>query len=111
MSARQKIAALQATIDAAVLKIAELQPAADKEIDTSSLAAGDTVSFEYGRAEKKRNLSGVVIAIKREPNKAALVKVQVGDGFDAEILTVFETTIFQVGGAAAVDPLAGVAVE
>lgn len=99
MSARNKIAEIDAKIAKLQAARAELEQQAANEVDTSTLKAGDVVSFEYGRGEKRRTDTGTVLAVKREEGKAGLVRVQVGGGFDAEVLTVFEAAIRSVAAA------------
>jgi hypothetical protein len=52
---------------------------------------GRKVRFDYGRGEKKRSYEGVVLA-RRDPAEGEKVapqcRVQVGEGFDIEILTI-----------------------
>ncbi len=93
MNARTKIADIDAKIAKLQAARAELEQAALYEVDTSDLKAGDSVDFEFGRGEKRRNMTGVVSAIKREEGKAGLVRIVSGEGFDAEIVTVFEASI------------------
>lgn len=70
---------------------------------------GDVVDFTYGRTTpttSARELTGIVIGVKpaaeadgkRTP---ALVRVQVGDGFDAEILTIYPAQIKEPGESTA----------
>lgn len=93
ISIRQQIAKLQATIDAAKAKIEELLPQAENEIDTASITAGFVVVTAYGRGEKAREVVAQVLGVKREAGKAALFKVLIGEGFDAEQGIVFESAI------------------
>lgn len=99
MSARTKIAEIDAKIAKLQAARAALEEAATNEVDTSALKAGDLVTFEFGRGEKKRTYAGTVVAIKREENKAGLVRVIVGEGFDAETFTTFEASIRSVVAA------------
>lgn len=70
---------------------------------------GDVVDFTYGRTTpttSARELTGIVIGVKpatevdgkRTP---ALVRVQVGDGFDSEILTIYPAQIKEPGESTA----------
>ena len=108
VSIRQQIAKLQATIDAAKAKIEELLPQAENEIDTASIAAGFVVVTAYGRGEKARDVEAKVLGVKREAGKAALFKVLIGEGFDAEQGIVFESAIKSIVSKPepAADPLA-----
>ena len=108
ISIRQQITKLQATIDAAYAKIEELLPQAENEIDTASITAGFVVVTAYGRGEKAREVVAKVLGVKREAGKAALFKVLIGEGFDAEQGIVFESAIKSIVSTSepARDPLA-----
>lgn len=92
-SIREQIAALEA-------KLAALKVQAENEIDPSSIVAGATVSFEYGKGDTKRTLSGVITGIKPAdpavPKSATLIRVAVGEGFDAQIVTIYPTAVRSV---------------
>jgi hypothetical protein len=58
----------------------------------NNVEAGDTVSFNFGRAEKKKTLTGTVTGV-RDINLGRQVKVSVGEGFDAETKVIFARDI------------------
>jgi hypothetical protein len=93
MSAKSKIAKLQAQIDALNVKIAELQAAADAEVDLSLAVPGASITATYGRGEKARTISGVLRGAKTNERGVSLYKIEVGEGVDAEFITVFANQI------------------
>lgn len=95
MSARQKIASINAQIEKLVAKRTELEAAAANEVDTASLAAGDTVGATYGRGDKARQVSGKVLGIANN-GKVNIVKVLIGEGADSEIISLFEAQITSI---------------
>lgn len=82
-------------------QIAKLQAKREKianslELEAGDLAAGDRVTFEYGRstsAEGRRTLEGVVKGVFTPVKGGVQVKVEVGEGYEAELLTTPLTTI------------------
>lgn len=85
-------------------QIAKLQARREKvanslELEAGDLSAGDTVTFEYGRstsAEGRRTLEGVVKGVFTPVKGGVQVKVEVGEGYEAELLTTPLTTIKSV---------------
>jgi len=75
-------------VDAARAKLAQLINERDNRSRIDSIAVGSTVSFEYGRGEKRRTLSGVVTATKDDEKAGRLLAVTVGEGFDAQLLQI-----------------------
>lgn len=63
-----------------------------------SLTAGQRVSFEHGRADKRRAVSdAVIVAVKAgEDGKAKQYKVQYGEGFDQQFQVIFPGQITDV---------------
>lgn len=68
-------------------KANELREEARKEEALRSVGAGTEVSFEVGRAETRRTVSGNVLAAYDIDGKRK-VKVLVGEGADAELFEV-----------------------
>lgn len=79
--AREDVAKAQAKLDALLLEQANRG-----RVD--SLAVGSTVSFEYGRGEKRRVLTGNVVAVGDDEKLGKLLAVQVGEGLDIETLKI-----------------------
>lgn len=107
MSAHVKIAALRARIAADTAKIAELEVLAANEVDTSKVAKGTKITFEFGRGDSKTTLFGTVQGVKREEGKAAIAKVLVEkDNGDVDLVGIFLSAIKAVEGDQPVaDPL------
>lgn len=90
-----------ATIDEQVKKLgekrAELVAKQDSEVDPAHIIAGSTVTFDYGKGETKRVLTGVVTGVKPAdpavPKSATLIRVAVGEGFDAQIVTIYPASV------------------
>jgi hypothetical protein len=76
-----------------------------------SLAQGDVVAAKYGRAETARDVTGVVLGVNHT-DTVTQIKIQVGAGFDTEILTINPQHITAVTKVASnvaqlADPLVG----
>lgn len=100
MSARQKIESINAKIKELEAKKAELQAAADAEVDTGSIAEGDEVTANYGRGDKARVVTGKVLGVTNN-GKVDIVKALIGTGADSEIISLFKQ---QITGVAKVAP-------
>lgn len=91
-------------IDAKIAKLqaqrAEIAAKADSEVDFARVEQGTIITFEYGRAEKRRTLTGVVMGRKGQDKGPDLLKVRVGEGFEAEIVQTLITSVTQVGPVA-----------
>ena len=111
MTAFEKIAKIEAQIEALGAKLADARIKAANEVDPAGIVDGATVTFNYGRAEKARVLTGVVLGIKAAGAKGAdVVKVQVGTGVDTEVLSIFKAQVTKIEGITSeeqADPLAG----
>lgn len=83
----EKIAKLEKQVADAQAKIAELRDGARKEEALQNIGTGTVVSFQAGRAETRRTVSGTVLAAYDE-GKVRKVKVLVGAGADAELFAV-----------------------
>ena len=74
-----------------VIKLLALKEVSEELNLSGQVQPGRKVRFDYGRGEKKRSYEGVVLA-RRDPAEGEKVapqcRVQVGEGFDIEILTI-----------------------
>lgn len=86
--AEQKVAKAAEALAKAQQELAALQSIA-------SIVPGVTVTFDYGRGEKVRTLTGVVRAVK-DSN----FKIEVGEGFEADLLIVHVNAIKEIVGTA-----------
>jgi hypothetical protein len=114
--AKITIASLKARIAADTAKLAELEAVAAAGNAMANLASGDVIEFMFGRGETRKQRAGVVLGIA-ETDKGKRIKLQVGEGFDAEILVITSDAIVAVAEdatqagavdstAASADPLA-----
>lgn len=98
-TAREKIASIDTQIAALQAKRVELEAKVGNEVDTSKVVAGRTVDFKYGKAPNLRDLTGSVVGVKPAvPGEkgGTLVRVAVGEGFDAQIVTIFPSAVTKV---------------
>jgi hypothetical protein len=96
---------------------ADALEAAEKAGNTlANLASGGVIEFMFGRGETRKQRAGVVLGIA-ETDKGKRIKIQTGEGFDAEILVISPDAIVAVAEdiaegqamdptAASADPLA-----
>jgi hypothetical protein len=78
-------------------KRAELLVAAESELDLSRVEQGTEVRFIYGRAESKKELTGTVLGRKSQPKGADLIRISTGEGFDAQVVTVYVNNVTAIG--------------
>lgn len=97
--ARAAVAKAQATL-------AALESELNNRTRFENLAAGQVVSFEFGRAEKRRTLSGTILSVHEDPKGGKLLVVQSGEGLDIQINKVPASSIIFDGEAAAEEPAA-----
>lgn len=99
-SIREQIAAQEAiitkataTITAANAALDLLRPQLADEVDPTKIVAGAVVVFKYGKGESVRDLTGTVLAIKAadpaQPKSAPQARVAVGEGFEADVKTIY----------------------
>lgn len=74
-------------------KIAALEATVANEAAIEALSAGDEVVYVYGRALNKRVLSGTVSATKKNDKGVVQLKVEHGEGFDAEFHLIDATAL------------------
>lgn len=74
----------------------------------SNVSIGDTVRFRFGRGDTKRELVGTVLGDKTDSGGRWL-KVQAGEGFDAETFKVHASNVIELIANAAGESLAELA--
>lgn len=88
----ERIEALEKRIEADTAKLEELTFERDNAERLASVGNGSVVAVKLGRKFKDKDttrvVQGVVIATKEEDDGSKLLKVQVGEGFDVEFVTV-----------------------
>lgn len=82
-----RITLLTTRIAADTLALGELQGQLAAADLVSDVAQGWTVSFKVGRAETRREVSGLVLG-RGLVKDVDSVRVQVGEGFDVELFTI-----------------------
>ena len=97
---REQIAAQQAIIVKAQAAIVVLNTKLGDEVDVALIVKGAQVTFDYGKGDTKRELTGYVLGVKpadaANPKSATLVRVAVGEGFDAQIVTIYPANVKKV---------------
>lgn len=97
--AQKRVAALTARIAALTARIANI---GNEEAFAEALnrdLVGKKVTFYFGRAEKRREMEGTVIAYRAQEGRVgAQVKVQSGGGFEASLNTVPVVALISVEG-------------
>lgn len=81
----------------------QLQNQRDNAELVEAVAAGFTVSFKVGRAETRRELTGVVLG-RGEIKGVDCVRVQTGEGFELEVHTVKVAELLTIAAPGTVDP-------
>jgi hypothetical protein len=90
-SIRQQIADAEAAVAKLNEKITELRTKAESEVDPATIVGGAEVQFTHGKGDNKKTLTGTVLGVRHavEGEKGGdFAKVAVGQGFDAQVLTI-----------------------
>lgn len=90
-----QIATLKTRIAADTIKLAELEKQLGSAALLDAVAAGFTVSFKVGRAETRREVSGLVTG-RGLVKDVDSVRVEVGEGFDKELFTIKVSDLLSV---------------
>lgn len=90
-----RITLLTTRIAADTLALAEAQSQLSAASLVSEVAAGYTVTFKVGRAETRREVTGVVQG-RGEVKGVDSVRVQSGEGFDLEVYTIKVTELTSI---------------
>lgn len=99
MSNKAKIASIDAKIKKLTEERAELVALSADEIDTDCIDTGYVITFKYGRGDKVVSKTGTVLGRKVQEKTADLIKVAVGEGFDAEIVTIYPNAVTKIDSA------------
>lgn len=89
----QRITEAQAAVAKAQAALAALVSERDNRERYENLAAGQVVSFEFGRAEKRRVISGTVKSIHDDGKGGRILVVESGEGLDIQINKVPATSV------------------
>lgn len=90
-----QIVTLKTRIAADTIKLAELEKQLGSAALLDAVAAGFTVSFKVGRAETRREVSGLVTG-RGLVKDVDSVRVEVGEGFDKELFTIKVSDLLSV---------------
>lgn len=94
---RQQLADLDSKIAELTSKRAELAEKLADEVDPSAIKAGAKIAFKYGKPSQPQQ--GTVIG-RRDPAEGEkgkpLVRVAVGEGFEAQIVTITADAVTKV---------------
>lgn len=93
---REDIVELQARIAKKEELLSALTTEAENEESIANLAAGDAITFAFGRAATRRVQSGVVRAVQRTDGNV-LLKVETGEGFDAQLVLIDAGAVLLTG--------------
>ena len=88
----EKIEALEKRVENDTAKLEELIAERDNAERLAGVGAGTHVTVKLGRKFKDKDttrvVTGIVVAVKEDDDVDKLLKVQIGDGFDAEYVIV-----------------------
>jgi hypothetical protein len=103
-SIRQQIADIDTKIASLQVERTKLEEAAKNEVNPEALTAGVVIEFNYGKGTEKRVLQGPIVGVKLAdpavPKSSTMLRVAVGEGFDAQLITVYPAQVTKVIPAA-----------
>lgn len=90
---RQQIEKIQKQIDDLTAKKTALQAQLDKEVNFDHIVTGAQIQFVYGKGDNKRSVVGTVAGVQladpAQPKSAPMARVAIGEGFEAQLVTVY----------------------
>jgi len=90
---RQQIADLETKIGELQAKKTVLQVKADQEVNFDHIVPGAVIQFPYGKGEGRKvvqgTVAGVQLADPAQPKSAPMARVAIGEGFNAQLVTVY----------------------
>ena len=107
--AEARIAKAQEQIDIAATRINELHdliPTLPEQVvvDSRVYTVGESITFNAGRGPTRKQLVGVVAAIKnKEDGKVEAYRISVGEGFEAELYTALPGSVVRADGTVSDD--------
>ena len=107
--AEARIAKAQEQIDIAATRINELHdliPTLPEQVvvDSRVYTVGESITFNAGRGQTRKQLVGVVAAIKnKEGGKVEAYRIAVGEGFEAELYTALPGSVVRADGTVSDD--------
>lgn len=107
--AEARIAKAQEQIGWATARINELNaliPTLPEQavVDSRVYTVGESITFNAGRGQTRKTLTGVVTAVKaKEDGKVEAYRITVGEGFEAELYTALPGSVVRADGTASDD--------
>jgi hypothetical protein len=83
-----RIADAREDVEKAEAKLAKLLTEQANRALIENVGIGDEVRFEYGRGEKRRVLTGTVVAVGNDEKQGRLLAVTYGEGIDVETVKI-----------------------
>lgn len=102
-SLEARIEEARSAVAKAKVNLAALESELNNRERYENLAAGQIVSFEFGRAEKRRVVRGTIKSIHDDGKGGKLLVVESGEGLDIQINKVPATSVIFDAEAAAAD--------
>ncbi|BAP34905.1 hypothetical protein AVU43_gp11 [Ralstonia phage RSJ5] len=91
-----QLTAIEASIKTLTEKRDGIAAAIEAEQALTNIATGSSITFNYGRAETRKEYTGVVKGVA-DTDKGKRIKVEYGEGFDATIVIIDTSAIVKVG--------------
>lgn len=79
---------LQARVETLRKQLAAAEAALESAGTIAQVDIGSVVSFKYGRGETATVKSGVVLGAKTTDNGVSYLAVEIGEGFDKEVVRI-----------------------
>jgi hypothetical protein len=89
----------QERADAQQAKLDSLINAEANAAELNAITKGYVVSFPFGRAEKRRSLTGTVIAVGDDPKQGRMLVVAYGEGLDASTAKIAASDVTEFAAA------------
>lgn len=89
----ERIAEAREDVTKAQQKLAALEAERNNRERYENLAAGQVVNFEFGRAEKRRVVSGTIKSVHDDGKGGKVLVVESGEGLDIQINKVPATSV------------------
>lgn len=80
----EKIKDAREDVAKAEAKLAKLLTEQANRSRTENVKVGDDVNFEYGRGDKRRVLTGTIVAVGNDEKLGKMLAVQAGEGLDVQ---------------------------
>ena len=99
--AREQIAVATTRIN----ELNELIPTLPEQVvvDSRVYTVGESITFNTGRGQTRKQLVGVVAAVKNKGGKVEAYRISVGEGFEAELYTALPGSVVRADGTASDD--------